>query len=282
VIFPQKLHLISFRIMAAGKYDGKSNISNLGSGDSQYIYKFIPDEVEAFKKISSEVEFLPRSALTFKIYGKEFSLPRDKQFYGDVEENGIFPLYRYGGNYIPTVHKWSDTLSEMRSKVNNEMKQYCNHAVVNRYTCGNDHIGYHHDKEKDFVEGARVLTISLGIPRIFRLKNVKENTIQEIELQPGSLFILGPETNRLWKHTIVKQSNEKVDGVRISITLRLIKTKYDPISKKLIEETVTKSSKKKRKESEIDNSGDTSDEEKVKKEKDSKKQKLDTVNNENE
>lgn len=38
--------------------------------------------------------------MTFRIFGKEFSLPRDKQFYGDVSDDESLPLYRYGGDWF--------------------------------------------------------------------------------------------------------------------------------------------------------------------------------------
>ena len=37
--------------------------------------------------------------------------------------------YRYGGGYIPKIKEWTDTLRNIRYKVNEKTGQYCNHAV---------------------------------------------------------------------------------------------------------------------------------------------------------
>lgn len=184
--------------------DGNKTHHNLGSGDSSYIADFLENPEEIYQNIVKEVTFLPRDLLTFQIFGKSMQLPRDKQFYGDLDKDGTVPWYRYGGNYVPTVHSWTATLEKLRDKVHQKTGQKCNHAVANRYCNGTDHIGYHHDKVRDFVDGSSVCTISLGTSRRFLLKNIKTDQIIEIVLKPGSLFILGPKTNAEWKHSIPK------------------------------------------------------------------------------
>lgn len=167
----------------------------LGSGDSAYVPNFCNPSI--YDQVVKEVEFLPRDSLTFKIYGKTLTLPRDKQFYGDIDPKGRVPLYRYSKDYIPVINSWGPILKELRDKIEKQIGQHCNHLVANRYLNGNDHISYHHDKERDFVEGSKVLTISLGEPRYLYLK--KYDQVEKIMLEPGSLFILGPKTNREWK-----------------------------------------------------------------------------------
>ncbi len=78
-------------------FDGTEDIPNLCSGgDSHYFARFLEDPHPIFDKVVNEVEFLPRDALTFSIFGKTMNLPRDKQFFGDISEDGSYPLYRYG------------------------------------------------------------------------------------------------------------------------------------------------------------------------------------------
>jgi len=214
--------------METMEYDGFKSIRNIASGDSHYFVNFLENPKQIFEEIINEVNFLPRSALTFKIYGKTLELPRDKQFYGDVEEDGSYPLYRYGGSYYPVVNPWTATLLKIRKIVNEKTDQLCNHLVVNRYLNGSDHIGLHKDKVRDFTPGTSVMTISLGIPRLFRLKNVTTRETVDIVLQPGSMFQLGPKTNDEWKHSIVKRAISEVSGVRISLTYRSIHTVHHP------------------------------------------------------
>ena len=213
-------------------WDGKQSIWYLGSGDSYYCTDAISNPEECFKVLQQEITYLPREELTFKIYGKCFVLPRDKQFYGDIGSDGIVPLYRYSGNYIPRLNDWAPCLKEMRDILHQSTDQYCNHAVVNRYLNGSDNIGYHRDKDRDFVENSSVLTLSFGQERIFTLKDNSRNITQKIILQPGSLMILGPKTNTEWKHSIPKTKTAK--NTRISITFRSIKTRYNPRTKQIL------------------------------------------------
>ncbi len=129
-----------------------------------------PEEAdEAFKLVSDQVLYLPRTALQFSIFGKTFQLPRDKAFFGDVADDGTRPLYRYGGTYNPVVKTWTPVLRRLRDRITQAVGQHCNHLVVNRYLNGSDHIGFHRDKDRDFVPGSFVCTISLGGERVFSL-----------------------------------------------------------------------------------------------------------------
>lgn len=204
------------------EFSGKSTMKNICAGDFTYIPDFIYNPEETFKQVVKEVEFLPRDALSFKIYGKVLVLPRDKQFYGDHREDGKVPWYRYGGDHIPKVHKWTPILEMIRDSIESFTGQHCNHLVVNRYQNGNDHISFHRDKTKDFETDASVMTVSLGCTRDFILKEKATGNKVKIALQPGSLCILGPETNEKWYHSIPKRAG--VSKTRISLTYRKIKT----------------------------------------------------------
>lgn len=198
--------------------------------DSRYIPNVIdPSWIERLVK---EVEFLPRESLPFKIYGRTLLLPRDKQFYGDVNPDGTFPLYRYGGNFVPPVLPWTPCLKEIRDIVRGRFGGLYNHTVVNRYVTGEDYIGYHRDKNKDFVTDSSVITVSLGTPRPFYLRNDKTKEVVKVLLDPGSVFVLGPVTNKLWKHSIPKKTD--VGEMRISVTIRCIKTIYDPKTQTIV------------------------------------------------
>ncbi len=47
-----------------------------------------------------------------------------------------------------------------------------------------------------------------------------------INLEPGSLFVIGPETNKLYKHRIAKTT--KLIGPRINLTYRTIMPRRMP------------------------------------------------------
>lgn len=157
-------------------YDGKQDVLKLRSGDTHYIANFITNHEKIMKQIGDEVVFLPREELTFKIFGKENILPRDKQFYGDITKDGVVPLYKYSGGYIPKIHDWVSVVRNIRDSMHKVTSQYCNYAVVNRYLNGSDYIGLHKDKDRDFVAGSSVMTVTLGCPRVFELKHIENST----------------------------------------------------------------------------------------------------------
>jgi len=99
--------------------------------------------------------------------------------------------------------------------------QYCNHLVLNLYLNSQDNISPHNDKTQTLTEGSMIVTISLGAVRTLVLENMKNGQQVSIDLQPGSVFVLGWKTNQEWKHSIPKAIGEEV-GKRISLTYRSI------------------------------------------------------------
>lgn len=192
--------------------------------DSTLIQNFITEKL--YNAINEEVMFVPRNQLLFSIYGRVSQLPRDKAFHGEVEADGTTPLYRYGGDNYPVVNEWTASLRRIRDELEEKTGYSNNHVVVNRYLTGRDHISFHHDKIRDFVENAPVCTVSFGGSRILRLRHVITQETHDFRLRNGSLFILGPETNRLYKHCIVKTA--KYRRPRISCTFRNIRTRRRP------------------------------------------------------
>ncbi len=199
--------------------------------DFKYFQNFLTVEEadKAYEKLKSEISYVDKKLLIFKIFGKEFELPRDKGFYGDqvvIVGKKATPLYRYGGDYYPPVLPWTPTLEKMRDLIYEKTGQRCNHVVVNRYKNGKNHIGFHKDKTRDFEEGSGVLTVSFGATRKLDVKEDKKEGSKRrkvsVDLGHGSLFVLGSVTNENSKHSIRKTSSPV--GERMSLTFRSIKT----------------------------------------------------------
>ena len=191
--------------------------------DSWYQPAFILDPNAIMARLEAEVTFIDRQELDrFELFGREVVLPRDKAFYGDVEADGSFPVYRYGtGDAFPKALPWTPVMLELRDLLTARTGQRCNHCVVNRYNDGNDHIGYHKDKTRDFEQGTHVLTISLGEKREFRIQDQDGATVAQVQLEHGSLNVLGWDTNVEHKHSIAKAAQA---GVRYGLTFRTMKT----------------------------------------------------------
>jgi alkylated DNA repair dioxygenase AlkB len=80
------------------------------------------------------------------------------------------------------------------------------------------YIGKHRDSTDDMVDGAPIVTVSLGEERKFRLRPWKQAGFIDFDAVPGSVFIMPYTTNLTWTHEVPHSA--KYRGRRISITLR--------------------------------------------------------------
>ena len=94
-----------------------------------------------------------------------------------------------------------------------------NGVLMNWYdgTLGH-YIGRHRDSTVDMVQGAPVVTISLGEERIFRLRPWKGQGIRDFPALNGAVFIMPWDTDQVWTHEVTRRPRDR--GRRISITLR--------------------------------------------------------------
>ncbi len=206
--------------------------------DSVYIADFLTkDQTDKIKLHLKDLTFIPRDELTFKFGERIYNTSRDKMYFGDtkvVDDKKMIPLFRYGLTNEPVVKPFTLELNELKLKVQkfcNDSKegdnktQIINHLVINRYCDGSDHIGYHHDKIRDLEKKTSIFTITIGETRKFLIKPEKAHQTEykkttSVELNNGSMFCLGPETNRKFKHSIPVTKKKK--GMRYALTFRSV------------------------------------------------------------
>jgi alkylated DNA repair dioxygenase AlkB len=142
--------------------------------------------------------------------GATIPVPRWQQAYGRD--------YRYSGNVnralpVPPI------LAPYRTWAQADIDARLNGYLLNWYDAGLSHrIGAHRDSTAGLVEGAPIVTISLGAPRIFRLWSARDKAHIDFEAAHGSVFVLPWETNKGVKHGVPHRASDT--GRRISITLR--------------------------------------------------------------
>jgi len=94
-----------------------------------------------------------------------------------------------------------------------------NGILLNWYDGSLGHyIGKHRDSTKNMVEGAPIVTISLGEERMFRLRQYRGTAARDFMSAPGTVFIMPYDTNQTWTHEVPR--HKRYQGRRISITLR--------------------------------------------------------------
>jgi hypothetical protein len=98
-----------------------------------------------------------------------------------------------------------------------------NHAVVLVYRDGEDSIGFHKDKMLDLDPSSPIACVSLGASRLLVLRDdiFKPTRQQQVLLESGSLYVIGPMTNLALYHSIPRSESA---GPRISVTFRRTNT----------------------------------------------------------
>ena len=228
--------------------------------DSFYIPNFLDKlnikHEDVLQQMNQKMLFIPRQSKEMLYRGN--ALSREK-FFLTRNKSGTIYKYTYPGfQYASMQHyKYFEDLPIVHEIIQIIEKQLLynykpvtvTQAIGTRYIQITDNIGFHSDKIKDILEDSPILTLSFGdVRELHLLDNSTGQVCQVLVLEPGSLFILGPKTNNLMKHSLVKISDEKkIKRVepprpRISIVLRHIKTE---ISLSSLETKLKKSTKKK-------------------------------------
>ncbi len=147
--------------------------------------------------------------ITQPFTGRTIPLPRWQQAYGRD--------YRYTGSVnraLPVPAPLGPYLDWARRRLDARL----NGLLLNWYEADLRHyIGPHRDSIAGLVEGAPIVTISLGATRLFRLRP-KGGASVDLPATHGSVFILPWETNLGAKHAVPHRADDT--GRRISITLR--------------------------------------------------------------
>jgi alkylated DNA repair dioxygenase AlkB len=144
------------------------------------------------------------------MHGRPVKTPRWQQAYGRD--------YRYTNRTnlaLPVPKSLQPLLDWARRAIDSRL----NGILLNWYdgTFGH-YIGKHRDSIADMVEGAPIVTISLGQRRTFRLRPWKAEGFTDFAAEDGTVFVMPYETNLAWTHEV--PHGPKYCGRRISVTLR--------------------------------------------------------------
>jgi putative IMPACT (imprinted ancient) family translation regulator len=192
-------------------------------------------------RIMTELEFGG-----FRGHQKE-ELPRLQNLQADIS-SGLVPVYRYPGNYRGDeweTYQWCPLSFKIKHAVEKNLRplveQEMNHCVTNYYRNGNDFIDHHSDKILDLDKEGVIISVSLGDERILELKRrAAPHDTTQIVLPHGSMLVLGPYTNQLFTHSILRKKGSTQP--RISLTFRRVLTFLDANTGRLFGEGVSTSS----------------------------------------
>ncbi len=149
------------------------------------------------------------------IAGKRIKIPRLQAWYGD---SGA--CYRYSGLLMEPLI-WTDTLVEVKKRVEQLCSCRFNSALVNFYRDGNDSVGWHSDDEPELGCNPSIASVSLGATRGFQIQHKADKHRKlTIDLVHGDLVLMQGEFQHHWRHQLPK--TRKLVAGRINITFRWI------------------------------------------------------------
>lgn len=129
---------------------------------------------------------------------------------------GALP-YRYSGQTLEPRDP-TPALRALWPRVEAAVGQAFNHAVLNRYRHGSDHIARHADNEPELGRHPVIAGVSLGAPRRFVLERRRGSRVRTIPLRHGQLFVMGGSLQHTWLHRIPPEPDLHTE--RINVTFR--------------------------------------------------------------
>jgi alkylated DNA repair dioxygenase AlkB len=150
------------------------------------------------------------------MWGRRVLQPRLTAWYGDPRS-----FYAYSGLQL-TPLPWTPLLLEIKGRVETMAGVTFNSVLLNYYRDHHDSIGFHSDDEPELGEQPVIASLSLGEERTFILKHKRSKAVKPVHLRlaSGSLLLMRGETQRCWRHGLLKES--RPCGPRVNLTFRQI------------------------------------------------------------
>lgn len=186
----------------------------LQGADVVYFPNFIEPK-QATLLFQELLEKTPWQQDDIKVFGKVYAQPRLTALYAN---NGL--PYSYS-NITMHPHPFTDTLEQLKQKIEETAQTNFTTCLLNLYRDGKDSNGWHADDEKELGSNPSIASISLGTSRVFKLRNKANKTdVHKIILEPGSLLLMQGQTQHHWQHQVPKTT--KVITPRINLTFRKV------------------------------------------------------------
>lgn len=150
------------------------------------------------------------------VWGKRHRQPRLTAWFGDAGRT-----YTYSGISMEPL-PWTPRLAELRVLVEAACEETFNSVLLNYYRDERDSMGLHSDDEPELGPKPIIASLSVGEVRVLTFKHKLRTDLPTIQLplESGSLLLMKGDTQRFWKHGIVKSA--KALGARVNLTFRRI------------------------------------------------------------
>jgi alkylated DNA repair dioxygenase AlkB len=185
-------------------------------GKMYYFKNFIDSSYYEFLK--KEIDWSQEKC---QIFGKTLNQPRLTSFMGIPTANYTYSgIKRMPKEMTPAVSHIMKKTQLVVSLIEKDQPLYTS-VLANYYRDGNDNIGLHADDEKTLLKDSIIASVSMGSPRFFDLYSKEDKKkVMRLELEDGSLLLMGKGIQQLYKHSVPVQ--KKVKSGRINLTMRVI------------------------------------------------------------
>ncbi|HKU67168.1 MAG TPA: alpha-ketoglutarate-dependent dioxygenase AlkB [Candidatus Baltobacteraceae bacterium] len=110
-------------------------------------------------------------------------------------------------------------LAEVKARAQAQVQVEFNAVSVQYYRDGSDSVAWHSDHTEDLIDRPYVALVSLGAVREMQIRSkARPRRAFSVDLEPGSLLVMGGLAQEQWEHHIPKVS--RPIAPRISIALR--------------------------------------------------------------
>ena len=182
-------------------------------GEVYYLPAFVPPgECDEF--MATLLRELDWQEEEIVIAGRTVKVPRLTCWYGDA---GAF--YRYSGvSHRPKP--WTKSLRILKARIEQACERPFNSVLGNLSQDGQDSMGWHADQERELGPNPFIASFSLGEQRLFKLQHKKSRASLDLNLESGSLLLMGGSLQHHWRHCLPKTRAPKTQ--RINLTFRTV------------------------------------------------------------
>ena len=181
--------------------------------DVSYNAGFMTDgEADQYLKAIEQLDFQQES---IRVYGRVHKVPRLTASFG---EGGA--AYEYSG-ISSEGNPFPPFVARLQDKVQRGTNCLFNFVLINVYRDGYDRVGWHSDDEPALGARVDVASVSLGAPRVFKMRSKSEHrdALSQV-LDHGSLLLMRHPTQLHWQHCVPQQ--RRVKDRRYNLTFRRI------------------------------------------------------------
>jgi alkylated DNA repair dioxygenase AlkB len=129
--------------------------------------------------------------------------------------------YRFSGRTLAPA-EWTSEIAAVRERIRAQFGGAYNSVLLNRYLNEDDSVSWHSDDEPEMDPTYPIASLSLGAPRVFRVrfKGTKDHAHSYL-LASGSLLVMPAGFQQIYQHCVPKSKTPC--GERINLTFRRMK-----------------------------------------------------------